>query len=142
MLLSHLVLSFGLLCVIDAATLPMNLHIPIHFSHNATLHRRNNINKYGGCDKQYDNGKGKDIVYQAYQDMLKVTQLVNPFLKLPSPSGPGGNEPDLPPGVLEDRFFGPLADQTDKLSLIHGQFCTCAIVDPWAVNACLRTDHS
>lgn len=39
--------------------------------------------------------------------MLKVTQLVHPFLKLPSPSGPGGHEPDIPPGVLEDRFFGP-----------------------------------
>jgi hypothetical protein len=105
MLLSQLVLSFGLFSVIDAATLPLNT--PIHFSHNATLHRRNNISKYDGCDKQYANGKGKDIVYQAYQDMLKVTQLVHPFLKLPSPSGPGGHEPDIPPGVLEDRFFGP-----------------------------------
>lgn len=119
MLLSKFLLGLGLLPLLDAAALPLQ-HPKVHVSHNATLHRRNNINKYGGCDKKYTNGKGKDIVYTAYQDMLKVTQLINPFLTLPSPSGPGGGEPELPPGVLEDRFFGPIGDFPDRRSLIHG----------------------
>jgi hypothetical protein len=71
------------------------------FQHNATLHRRNNINKYGGCNKVYDEGKGRDIVYQAYQDMLRLTQAINPFLV----ELIGDQLVELDPGVLEDRFL-------------------------------------
>jgi hypothetical protein len=65
MKLLTLIASFVLIYNIEAGPLPLR-NAP-HFSHNATLHRRNNINEYGGCDKQYTLGKGKDIVYQAYQ---------------------------------------------------------------------------
>jgi hypothetical protein len=72
MVLFPVFLCYGLLLVIiDAATLLIKT--PVQFQHNTTLHRRNNINKYGGCDKKYTAGSGKDLVYKAYQDMLKIT---------------------------------------------------------------------
>jgi hypothetical protein len=92
---------------------------PPAFRHNSTLHRRNNINKYGGCDKAYDNGKGRDIVYRAYQDMLKMTQYINPFLTV---LGPDGGGLQLTPGVLENRFFGDITGHQDRRDLIHRKF--------------------
>lgn len=65
MKLSTFVAGLVLVWSIEAGPLPLR-NAP-HFSHNATLHRRNNINEYGGCDTQYPLGKGKDIVYTAYQ---------------------------------------------------------------------------
>jgi hypothetical protein len=88
-------------CLSDAARI--NIQDQPVVPHNATLHRRNNINKYGGCDKVYAAGKGKDLVKQAYKDTLRIAQYINPFLV--TPEGIGGPT-ILPPRTLELRFFG------------------------------------
>ena len=81
--------------------------------HNATLHRRNDFNKYGGCNKQYAAGIGKQIVTQAKEDMLAMAQYSNPFLY---DAGGGSECPTWDyAGVLEKRFFGNLLNQNDEM---------------------------
>jgi hypothetical protein len=97
-----------------------------HMRHNATLHRRNNINKYGGCDKLYedpDSGstdppklKGRDIVNKAYQDALRLADSVSPFLLDLIPDvGPI----EVPPGVIENRYFGNIGGSANLNKKIY-----------------------
>jgi hypothetical protein len=77
-LLSLLICSLWLASVIDADSL--NIQSPSHLHYKGKLHRRNNIDKFGGCDKEYDDPdsgasnpekrKGKDLVKWAYEDAV------------------------------------------------------------------------
>ncbi|RDL35318.1 SGNH hydrolase [Venustampulla echinocandica] len=141
MLLSKLLFWLSISGFAAAARANIGNHLPakratikVHdrpsFPHNATLHRRANINKYGGCDKLYKNGKskGKDIVKQGYHDMLRMTQHINPFLVYLSPEG---DAVQLAPGPIEKRFFGDFSDQSYKRSLIYGIMQNAANWWPW-----------
>ncbi|EPE29296.1 SGNH hydrolase [Glarea lozoyensis ATCC 20868] len=101
------------------------------FSHNATLHRRNNINKYGGCDKMYKDGKskGKDIVKQGYHDMLRMTGLLNPFLTVVVDE----QLIELDPGPMENRFLAVGKDDKSraKRDLIYTIIQQSALWYPW-----------
>jgi hypothetical protein len=69
-LLSLLICSLWPASVIDADSL--NIQSPSHLHYKGKLHRHNNIDKFGGCDKEYDDPdsgasnpekrKGKDLV--------------------------------------------------------------------------------
>src|ERR1700710_866494 len=52
--------------------------------------------------------------------MLKMTQLVHPFLQLPPPCS-SCTPPEVAPGVLETRYFGDLNGQDDRRALIFGE---------------------
>jgi hypothetical protein len=119
LLLPFITCGIWLAQFIDAASL--DLQSPPHMRHNATLHRCNNINKYGGCDKMYDNPDGdgekssKDLVYRGYQDALRMAGKVSPFIHY--------CDDDvnffLPPDPLELRFFGELEEGSRKRNLIE-----------------------
>ncbi|KAG4436760.1 hypothetical protein IFR05_007757 [Cadophora sp. M221] len=125
-------LSLGLLSVIvQGVTLPIFPTVaPVEFQHNATLHRRNNINKYGGCGKMYGTSSGKDLVNRAYKDMLKIAQVVNPFLRQTPPCASCA-PPEVAPGVLEDRFFADLKGKDARQKLIRETFANSANWYPW-----------
>jgi hypothetical protein len=89
-------------------------------AHNATLHRRNNINKYGGCKKKYKHGKdgktestGRDIVDSGYKDMLRMTKNINNFLRFWIIN--------LGTGKMEKRFFGDVPIGSKKRKLIQSK---------------------
>lgn len=52
------------------------------FSHNATLHRRENINTDGGGKEAYSkkNWEPKDTVKSGHHDILRMSDFVHPFL--------------------------------------------------------------
>ncbi|KAI3393725.1 hypothetical protein diail_3771 [Diaporthe ilicicola] len=108
----------------------------LNFGYNATLFRRDSINKYGGCDKMYDDPNvsenvqvsGKSLVDIAYHDALRLAQLINPFLVIPMPDGEDPIEQD--PGTLEIRYLGDI-NEAARRNLIGDVFRNTANWYPW-----------
>lgn len=77
-----------------------------------SLTRRNNINKYGGCDAGQ-----KAKIQQAYKDTLKLADNIQPFLPYRDELFVSGV------GQLEKRFFGDdiVANNDAKPALIRSR---------------------
>jgi hypothetical protein len=76
---------------------------------------RDNFNKFGGCNKKYDDPdstdannppqkSGKDLVKAGYKDAVKLAGKIDPFLFEILPGDNGGTELEF--GVLETRYLG------------------------------------
>ncbi|KAI1034833.1 hypothetical protein LB504_004407 [Fusarium proliferatum] len=105
------------------------------FGHNTTLFRRDNINKYGGCDKKYTNPNGdgevtgRELIDLGYQGALRLAQYINPFLIFIQPDGLDPIE--LDPGTLETRYFGDFDSLPSGRKLIGDVFRNIAAWYPW-----------
>ncbi|KAI9715088.1 MAG: hypothetical protein M1812_006206 [Candelaria pacifica] len=79
---------------------------PLSRSSKRSILKRNNINKFEGCDKGQ-----KAAVYEAYKDALSMADNVQPFMQnfnVPESLSPGVPEA----GPLEKRFFGADIDSS------------------------------
>jgi len=69
----------------------------INFPKRSKVFKRNNINKYYGCDANQ-----QSFITQAYKDALKLADNVSPFLPVRDELFAPGQDP----GPLEIRYFG------------------------------------
>lgn len=85
---------------------------PISQHFGRSLLKRNNINKFGGCD-----ARQQAIIKQAYKDTLRLADNIRPFLPFKDELFVSGV------GPLEKRYFGDdiAASDDEKPALIRSR---------------------